>query len=221
MWDRVVAAGDARCMLLPGHGPQPQMRADFRSVVDSIAASIDQPTTVVGYSMGARLALSLALTHPACVRRAILIGVNPGLEDAAARDERRGWEERQAQHLQQHGIEAFVASWEALPLFETQRTLPVLVREAVRRDRLAQSAAGLAWAMRTLGLGSMPSYWSVPEEANVELRLITGALDDKFTSLAKRFVNTVPNASHRIVDGVGHNVVLEAPQTIREELAAE
>ncbi|HSM34034.1 MAG TPA: alpha/beta fold hydrolase, partial [Anaerolineae bacterium] len=72
---------------------------------------------IVGYSMGARLALVMALAHPGLVGRLVLESPSAGIVDAVARSARRQADERLARILERDGIEAFVAGWEAQPLF--------------------------------------------------------------------------------------------------------
>ena len=89
-WDAVLA--DAQLGRrpvtphLPGHGDAPTIAGGFDAVVDHLAAALDpEPHGVVGYSLGARLALGLAVRHPRRVERLLLVGVNPGLDDEGFR----------------------------------------------------------------------------------------------------------------------------------------
>ena len=120
-WD-LVAPGVAAAFL-PGHGPTPDTRpASFAAAVDAIAATLTEPVVVAGYSMGARLALGLAIAHPRLVRAAVLAGVNPGV-DEGERAARVAWEVAQAAAILERGLPAFVDAWERLPLFASQRGL--------------------------------------------------------------------------------------------------
>jgi pimeloyl-ACP methyl ester carboxylesterase len=58
-------------------------------------AGVDQ-STVVGYSMGGRLALYLALRHPDRCAGLFLESASPGLEDAGERAARRRADEEKA-----------------------------------------------------------------------------------------------------------------------------
>ena len=49
------------------------------------AGAADGPVDLVGYSMGGRMALRTAVDHPHLVRRLVLIGATPGIEDPADR----------------------------------------------------------------------------------------------------------------------------------------
>jgi len=217
MWDGL--AEGAVAPLLPGHGAEPRIPQScrFDDVVAELAADLLPASCIVGYSMGARLALAMALSHPGKVDSLLLIGVNPGLSDDEERERRARWDEDHAARLTRDGVPAFVRDWEKLPLFASQTHEQ---RARQRPGRLAHTSEGLAWAMRVLGLGNMPPQWGRLGRAALRLRLVVGGLDAKFVGLAQQIASQAPNASHRIVPDVGHNVVLEARDVVAVELAA-
>src|SRR4029077_15510464 len=62
----------------------------FEDEVDRLASlTPERGVHAVGYSLGARLALGLALRHPARVTRLTLISCHPGLHSTAERAARR------------------------------------------------------------------------------------------------------------------------------------
>lgn len=218
-WDRVAPGTVAA--VLPGHGPNPDTKpASFDATVDAIAGAIHEPVVVAGYSMGARLALALALRHPRFVRAAVLAGVNPGLEDDAERAERVRWDDAQAAAIAERGLPAFVDGWERLPLFATQRRLPEALRVAERERRLSHTPVGAAWAMRTLGLGRQPGLWGALASSAVPLTFLAGAKDGKFAELSFRASQIAPRGSLKMIPGVGHNLALEAPVEFAAAIAA-
>ncbi len=221
MWGEVRrflgSAGNTALLELPGHGPQPYLPqgSTFVTIVDAIAAALPFASPwLVGYSMGARIALDLALRHPGRISGAVLIGVDPGLRDPAERAERASWDEAQAVRLESEGLAAFVDAWERLPLFATQTALEPERLLEQRASRLAHTAPGLAWAMRVLGLGRMPSHWERLPGAEVPLHLLCGAHDPKFSALASEVAATTPRASVEVVPSAGHNLALEAPASV-------
>lgn len=212
-FDRVEIEGTRA--VLPGHGAAPDLSVDsFTGAVDAIAATLREPVIVAGYSMGARVALGLALRHPALVRGAVLAGVNPGLESAAERDERRRWDDEQAAALDARGLPAFVESWERLPLFASQASLAPELRAEERARRLSHTAAGAAHAMRALGLGRQPSLWGALRESPVPFTFLAGSLDTKFVESGTLAARVAPHGAFVMVGGAGHNLALEAPHAL-------
>ena len=235
-WERVDALLGGEVLETPallGHDPELlHASASFDEEVDRIARRLAapkrrsrqltrpvEPVHLVGYSLGARVAMGWACRHPAQVKSLTLIGGHPGLEDPAQRAERRDSDERWAALLDTRGIFAFVEQWETLPLFATQRSLPADVRRAHRLRRTQHTALGLAQSLRVLGLGQMTPRWGALRELQMPLSLIVGSLDSKFWSLAERvraLRDAQPNRATElhIVEGVGHDVVLEAPSAV-------
>jgi 2-succinyl-6-hydroxy-2,4-cyclohexadiene-1-carboxylate synthase len=185
--------------------------AEVDRLARAVAERAGPGAHLVGYSMGARVALGLALRHPHLVAGLTLIGVNPGLEDEPARRERRSWEARWQRLLISEGIDAFADAWEALPLWQTQRDLPPERLARQRAARRAHDPRGLAAALETLGLGAMPNLWPELPRLQAPAHLIVGARDEKFARLAARVAGRAPNVRISLVPGAGHNPILEAP----------
>src|SRR5262249_60229882 len=73
----------------------------------------------VGYSMGGRLCLRLALDRPELVRGLVLLSASPGIADDAERAARREADEKLARQIEREGVDAFLARWLRQPLFST------------------------------------------------------------------------------------------------------
>jgi 2-succinyl-6-hydroxy-2,4-cyclohexadiene-1-carboxylate synthase len=213
---------------LPGHGDAPlppgpgqegfeQTLAALERVIDGAGS---REVAVVGYSQGARLALGLALRAPRKVSRLVLESVNPGLRQRRARRARARDDEALAARIASDGVERFLESWEALPLFEGLRALPSEARAALHQRRAAATPEGLAGALRCLGLSVQPSYWEHLPRLRLPVLLVTGARDAKFTELARRAARELPLAWHCALEGCHHAPHLEAPAAYARELRA-
>jgi 2-succinyl-6-hydroxy-2,4-cyclohexadiene-1-carboxylate synthase len=225
MFDSVAPSGRARLApSLTGHGGlEPSDWAQsFDDEIVRIARLIRTEKSgavhVVGYSLGARVALGLLVREPALVSRATLIGVHPGLGSEAQRRARRERDRRFIDLLISEGIERFVAAWETEAVFATQSRLSGELVARQRQVRLGHSARGLAHAMATLGLAEMPDFWPFLPAIDRPVTLVVGAEDQKFHELA-RDIHALVTHSRLIVEArCGHNVVLEAPELIRRVL---
>ncbi len=225
-WREVAARlGDTApdAPMLPGHGPAPWTPAgDFTAIIDAVASRVlpAEPVTLVGYSLGARVALSIAMRHPARVARLVLVGVAYGLDEARDREARARSDGSLADAIERDGVERFVDAWESVPLFDSQRSLPNDRLAAQRAWRTLHTARGLAWSLRTLGLGQQPAYRTAFSRSALPVTLITGALDEKFTAIAREMVRLRTNVRHAVIEGVGHNAVIEAPDRAADVIAS-
>src|SRR3990172_7929303 len=118
---------------------------DLVAVLDRLHV---RETSILGYSMGGRVALHLALLIPDRLEALVLESASPGLDDPCARADRVRSDAELADAIERAGMEAFVARWETLPLFASQLCLPALVRERLRRQRLGNDPLGLANSLR-------------------------------------------------------------------------
>lgn len=165
---------------------------------------------LLGYSMGGRVALAYANAYPEKIKALILESASPGLETAEEQLERRERDSALAQKIVQNGMESFVNSWEAIPLFASQKLLPAVVRERVRSERLAQSPEGLAGSLNGMGTGAQQSYWEQLEVLEVPVLLVTGCLDEKFIAIGRRMAERIKRAQH-VTLHAGHAIHVEKP----------
>lgn len=189
----------------PGHGSQSAVHADVAAGARLVGRQGGR-ATYVGYSMGGRLCLRLAVDHPHLVERLVLIGASPGIDDERARARRRADDEHLAQRLEQLGLERFLDEWLAQPLF---RSLPT--SSADRAGRLGNTVAGLAASLRLAGTGAQAPLWHRLGELSMPVLLLVGALDDKFGEIAERMAHAIPGATLERIAGAGHAAHLERP----------
>jgi 2-succinyl-6-hydroxy-2,4-cyclohexadiene-1-carboxylate synthase len=223
-WQRVVAhLQDHSCLLtvdLLGHGQteapvdaeryaMAHAAADVIALVDTM---IGKSCHLLGYSMGGRLALYLALSYPDRFRSLILESASPGLASEAERRDRQQRDNNLADQIEQGGIEAFVNYWETLPLFSSQQNLLPATQQQLRAQRLKHRPIGLANSLRGMGIGVQPSLWEQLPDMQLPVLLIAGGLDTKFVSIAHQMYDLLPRAHKVIVPDAGHTVHLEQPE---------
>jgi 2-succinyl-6-hydroxy-2,4-cyclohexadiene-1-carboxylate synthase len=204
---------------LLGHGrsdaPADPARYRMERCVADLAAALDQlgqpGVSVLGYSMGGRIALHFAAAYPERVRALVLESASPGLAAPEERAARVAADEALARQLERDGLEAFVDYWERLPLFASQARLPESVRAVQRAQRLCNNPQGLANSLRGLGTGAQPSLWERLPELHAPTLLVAGALDAKFTAIARQMAAALPAAQLASVPEAGHTVHLERP----------
>jgi 2-succinyl-6-hydroxy-2,4-cyclohexadiene-1-carboxylate synthase len=220
-WQPVLHALAARYRAiapdLPGHGGFAERRpASFAACDAYVRVLADQPITLAGYSMGGRIALHAALSLGPRVRRLVLVGASPGIADAAERAARAAEDAALADRIEAIGLEAFVREWGAQPLFDG---MPRGIAEIAHADRMRNTAAGLAAALRGLGTGVMPPLWDRLGELTVPVELVVGERDEKFRAIAERMTAVLVAGRLHVVPGSGHAVHLEAPEAVAEVIA--
>ncbi len=203
---------------LPGHGSGPisddpadyTMAAAVAGVV-SATAHLER-FSLVGYSMGGRVALHVALAHPERVATLALIGARAGIDDSAERAERIAADEALADRIESEGIDWFADYWADQPLFATQRTRLSADQQAeIRAQRLACNPQGLAHSLRGVGAGAVDPIGRRLSELSMPCTLIAGSDDTKFAAIAQQMAAAIPQATVCMIPGAGHAAHLEAP----------
>jgi 2-succinyl-6-hydroxy-2,4-cyclohexadiene-1-carboxylate synthase len=222
-WERVAehfaAVGGAHrhqvaLVDLPGHGGSSAIRADLRRTADLLASTTGE-ATYVGYSLGGRVCLHLALMYPHVVERLVLLGATPGIVDDDERAQRRQADDLLAQRILEIGVDAFLHEWSALPLFHG---LELDADEIA--DRRRNTAAGLADSLRLCGTGTQLSLWERLVELNMPVLAMAGALDTKFVPIAERIAASVPGGSFGVIHDAGHAAHLQQPMQVITRLEA-
>lgn len=190
------------------------LAADAAAVIE--AAAEGRPVHVVGASLGAAVALELALAKPALVRSLALltpIGV------ASPR------------------LLAVLAAWQRVAAEASAATLakslaPLLFSDALladgeRRERMLRGLAGAAARVPAETLGRMAAAlaaWSgtrAPDLARVSARtLVLAGADDLLTPGAEALAGDIPGARCVVVPRAGHALASEAPEAVADALVA-
>ena len=169
---------------------------------------------VIGYSLGARVALRLAIAHPAFVACLVLEAPSAGIVDAAGRALRCAADDALARNLQRGGIGPFIDAWERTPVLAGEARLGARERAAIREVRVAHDPAGLAASLRAAGQGAMEPLHGRLREIGSPTLVIVGA-DDPVRDRATTVAAGVPGARLAVIDGAGHAPHLEAPAAFR------
>ena len=211
---------------LLGHGRSDAPANSTRHAIERQAADLAEllrrlgtaPTFVVGYSMGARVALRLAVTEPALVRGLILESPSAGIADPRERAARTSADAELADGLERDGLEAFLETWEAAPLFAAEGRLPAAIQARIRKDRRRNRPDGLAASLRGAGQGSMEPLVDRLRSVRCPTLIIAGALDTVGVERAVVVARRVPSVRMLILPERGHAPHREAPIRFRQIL---
>ena len=199
---------------LPGHGDSGSVRADLPTtaglVVEAVRAEVGaEACALLGYSLGARVGLHVALGADLALRGVVFIGVTAGIEDPGERERRRQSDNNAADELEASGdVEQFIDAWLRGPLFERLDASDA----AQRSERLRNSAGGLASSLRLCGTGTQEPMWDLLPTLASPVLAMAGTDDARFAAHALRVTRLVPHGVASLVPGGGHAVHLAQPE---------
>lgn len=205
---------------LPGHGssssPDDPSFYTHESMIGQLKAIFDKVgitrPVLAGYSMGGRLALCFAKQHPKNVKALILESSSAGIQEEKERQIRLKTDTELAQSILEDDLDAFVTNWANLPLFASQKLLPLEMRNAWRERKLMNNKTGLANSLLGFSTGKMPNMWIELPNLFMPVLLMSGSLDAKFKALNSEMKQRLPHCIHEIVPQAGHNIHLEKPE---------
>lgn len=187
----------------------------------TLRRAVPGPAVLIGYSMGARLALHLLMRDPERYRAGVLACGSPGLAAAGERAERRRADARLAARL--HGrvgadaLRGFLDDWYAQPIFAAVRSHPCYRAMLARRLRLDPGA--WAAALTHLGTGALPSLWDALPELRRPTLVVAGELDRRYVSIARQMAARSAAIRVRLLPGCGHAVLCEKPTEFATQVA--
>ena len=159
---------------------------------------------IVGYSLGARIALESLLADNSPWSKAILISANTGITEAKARDERiqhdRKWSE-----LCNFNWSQFIESWERQSIFDNSKQIAdregLIPKQKEISNTFIKWSSGIQSAPITkLGKIRIPTLW------------LTGQSDLKYTKIAKHACDLLPLSELKIIENSGHRVPWDNPE---------
>jgi 2-succinyl-6-hydroxy-2,4-cyclohexadiene-1-carboxylate synthase len=208
--NQVLRAGHQVTVIdAPGHGRSAGVDADLLEGADLMVEVAPPAASWVGYSMGGRFALQVALRHPARVSRLVLVSTSAGIDDPAERAARVASDAALAEQAETAGLEPFVRAWLEQPLFASLAS-----DRAALESRLQGTAAGLASSLRRAGAGAQPPVWDrLHQLGPLPTLVVAGAKDQKYVGLARRLVTSIGSSARmEIIEGAGHACHLEQPE---------
>ncbi len=211
---------------LPGHG---------RSLLNDPDAIYDIPLTatsllrlltaldihrcaVVGYSMGGRLALYMAITHPNRIRAAVIESGTPGIASESERAARRAHDAALALEFEKESLAEVLTRWYARPLFDSLRRRPRF--EELLQTRLINDRLQVAQALVNLGAGSQPNLWPSLPDHTVPTLMLVGEHDARYIDIARAMTAQSPAIRMEIAPGAGHNIHFEVPEAFVQSVRA-
>lgn len=208
---------------LPGHAGRPLGVGQnaFEQLVHAVRDEIKQPSIVVGYSLGGRVALHAMLCHDVelPVQGLILEGANPGIEDLSARSERAHLDAQRATEIARIGLTAFLDKWYQMPLFGFADHDDDARAKLVNKRAAHKDPAAIAQIVRDASPGRVPSLWTALSTLSVPLAFVHGAKDQRYADIGERLRLTCPDAQVHSIADAGHNAHNDHPEAFAQFVA--
>lgn len=179
----------SRTLTLPGHKGR---TLDLASFEEEIGSGV----TLVGYSMGGRLAMHYALKNPERVQKLILLSTNPG----EGGEERIAKDEQWAQCLEKEGMDPFLDKWYAQEMFKDLK---------INKERRRHDPQMLAQMLRKFSPARLPNLWPKLQEFSCPVVFLFGRNDIKYRLIGKKLNKQFPVAW---IERSGHAIHLENPK---------
>ncbi|WP_017316061.1 2-succinyl-6-hydroxy-2,4-cyclohexadiene-1-carboxylate synthase [Mastigocladopsis repens] len=204
---------------LPGHGETKILGGDECYTMSKAAhALIDflnnlkiAKCFLLGYSMGGRLALYLALHFPHRFSKIVLESASPGLLTEAERIERVKRDEQIARKLERsvdrNDFANFLANWYSQAIFGSIKNHPQFQR--LIEVRLQNNPIELAKSLRLMGTGCQPSLWEKLKVNTNTLLLLVGEDDEKFIVINTKIAQMCELCQLKVISHSGHNIHFE------------
>ena len=213
-------------MALPGHGGAPALEESpepaFQEVADGLIASLDAleiaQTALIGYSMGARVAMFIACTYPERVSELVVIGGHPGLTNEDERLGRQMLDQRRARRIRSVGLEAFLEDWYKLDLFSSFRQLPDF--DLIVSDRSAGDAEGIAISLERLSTGAQEPLQEQLKQSKIPTLWLAGERDTRYVALMSTMAKAQQHAHFTQIPDAGHALLSEAPEALADAINA-
>ncbi len=196
---------------LPGHGDSGANEVNFEEaseLVGDALDSVDGPIdTLIGYSMGGRMGLRLALDRRSVFSSLVVLGATAGLADPNDRHQRRVADRELAERIRSDGAERFLDFWLRLPLFDNLSDA-----QQFRAQRLAHWGTGIPETLEHRGTGNMEPLWNRLPEIDVPTLALAGDRDTKFAEIGRSLAHGIgSNGSFAWVEKSGHACHLQRP----------
>jgi 2-succinyl-6-hydroxy-2,4-cyclohexadiene-1-carboxylate synthase len=227
-WMPVVdAMSRDRCFLLPdlpGHGRSLHLD-DAMYTYEGAAAELAKTIremhpkgcAMLGYSLGGRLALGVALQAPDTILRLIVESATAGLRTEEDRRVRKELDAERAAALRDQPLSDFVYTWYRQALFGPLSREPGRF-EAMKASRSKNHPEELARALEGMSPSRQPNLWERLEELPMPAVFISGEDDIRYSVVARQMAGLCPQGKVVIVPNTGHIVHVEQRKQFIEEI---
>jgi 2-succinyl-6-hydroxy-2,4-cyclohexadiene-1-carboxylate synthase len=220
-WDQLVNRfRDSYCCLaldLPGHGqtrtyggqPAYSMPWCAEGIIGLLNELGIAKAHLIGYSMGGRLALYLAVNYPGYWHKIIIESASPGLPSIEEKKERWQFDQKLAARLKHGDFRQFLSDWYAQPVFGSLRFHPDFA--VLQKNREQNNRLELSRSLRGMSVGKQPSLWNKLPQIKLPIMMLVGQNDLKYVRIGEMMQRVHPILNLKIVENCSHLVHFERP----------
>ncbi len=228
-WQAVISVldpdFDVLAVDLPGHGDSvgEMDAAAFTlpgaacAVMQCLDAGGIESALVIGYSMGGRLALYMALHAPERCRAVIMESASPGLMDEKQAAARILADENWARRFESEPLAEVLQAWYKQPVFSTLTEQADLYEKMIQQ-RLRNRGVAVARSLRGMSVGAQTPLWDRLPELQRDVWVLTGQRDAKYCRVAAAMAERSRRIRAVPVPDAGHNAHLERPVAFNRQV---
>lgn len=177
---------------------------------NSLADALDPHPVLLGYSLGARLAMHAVLAPNASWKAAIFVSGHPGLQHEADCTRRLFKDIAWADRLRSGDIDRFLEDWNAQMVLSTS---PVSEQQ---KDIARVYSERIADAFEAWSLGRQRDLRPALAACEIPQLWVVGGKDESFRTLASDAVEAIPSARLHVIPDSGHRVPLQHPKELAD-----
>ena len=214
IFEKVSKSFHALAFDLPGHGLSkgylPSKKRYFADLKNVILSSKCTSLTIVGYSMGGRIAMEFAQLNPSLVNNLIILSAQANIGSECHKNQIL-WEECTKKRLLNTPFPTFLDSWYSMPMFSSLKSKKNIYDAMIKR-REKQSPQSLAAAFEIFRKSKQENLMKVLSSTMQQKLFLCGKNDKKYCSSYKKLNKLYPDCKLAVINSASHAVHLEAKE---------
>ena len=172
-----------------------------------------EPSLLLGYSMGGRLAMDALVNNPAMWSGVIAVGADPGLISDDARSKQLQKDLEWARRFRSEDIQELLVEWDELPVFCGRSNCASREISELDSEKISRFFDVFSKARQGNMLPMLRKLKTPP------LLYISGCDDIKYTKIGQDLAALCMQVRHQIIPNAGHRVPWESQDAFISEVS--
>lgn len=169
---------------------------------------ISTKNILIGYSLGARLALHSLIENNQW-DAAVIISANPGMVDQTEKITRIQNDGKWAQKFLTDSWHSIINEWNSQGVFSN-------LKNSLIRDESFYDRKKIAHLLNFFSLGKQKNLREDIKNIQIPILWMTGELDEKFVNIGQEMSYLNKNITHYVVENAGHRVPWENSESFKK-----